>query len=597
MKRTLLCALCGLIACLAMSACAGPTPPGEPCGIIEPTQALYDGLDLLKPHAAQTADAEGKTEYCIVIDDGSGMKGFVSEYCFSYGAVLTAVMDVSIGGQRTYFRASELDGAQGGANAAAESFLNEATQVEFFRDESNDVSNVIEAMASLYQRDGNQVMILVSGLMIPTEDGCMSAAAAIRNAFLLPENATVGIIGMVGDFRGTIENLPVNPRTGSARKISDYMVQQRDENGVFRHPLYILFMGDDRAVLSAMEKAMTGLKASGLRDGSNPVYALYFSEYGVSRREEDNVELEFHMGHDEYDIAGYDVQYIVRGVADENGTVEYPSTKAVPAEYQQLLKNIQIVKLYSMKRGNVEKNVTLYGTIPFTLTDSSVKGEPIVDRHGLLVPVKELSLSDKDYSVSVDIRVLEYDQKAGAQPAAKWTAADQSLVKCESQILNVQKGTIELKLTVNSKLIQQDEPLLVAIDVSVRIDPKWEEIEALYDTDWIGGLTLNQKEFEREANRQDTSSSARYTYATTAKTPFLSSLFESGICDQQIEITLNAIGEKTEACVQTAMFGVVVRTYPAVYVKGDWSNTENFGGWAFSYEEALGITRELASGH
>ena len=126
----------------------------------------------------------------------------------------------------------------------------------------------------------------------------MQAANALQKAVIEPEHATLGLIGIQADFRGSIENLPVSPTTGYKRKISDYMVKERDESDVFRHPLYILFLGDDQAVLSAMEKAMTKLSTCGLLDDTNTCRALFFSEYGLSQVEERNTSFEFKMGHD-----------------------------------------------------------------------------------------------------------------------------------------------------------------------------------------------------------------------------------------------------------------------------------------------------------
>lgn len=96
MKKRLLCALCCLMACFAMSACRQENPPDEPYGIMSPTQALLGELDLLKPHADPSPATADQVDYRVVIDDGSGMKGFVSSYCATYSAVLTAIMDVSM---------------------------------------------------------------------------------------------------------------------------------------------------------------------------------------------------------------------------------------------------------------------------------------------------------------------------------------------------------------------------------------------------------------------------------------------------------------------------------------------------------------------
>ena len=255
MKKTLPILLCCLVVGFALCACRGETKPAEPYGIMTPTKTLYGGLDQLKETKDEQMPSTNPVDYRIVIDDGSGMLGFISNHCTSYRAAIAAAMDASSRGSSTYIPASKL--AKGDTVAWNSALLEEVSKPEFFRDKSNNVSDVIAAMAKQYQPDNRQVMIFISDLMIPTEAGCVTAANAIRDTFLLPDNTTAGLIGIVGDFRGTIENLPVSPKTGYSRKISDYMVLERDESDVFRHPLYMLFLGDDQAVLEAMEKAMT----------------------------------------------------------------------------------------------------------------------------------------------------------------------------------------------------------------------------------------------------------------------------------------------------------------------------------------------------
>ena len=534
-------------------------------------------------------------DYRIVIDDGSGMLGFTANYCTSYRAAVAAVMDASSRGESAYIPASKL--VKGDMTAWDHALLEEINKPEFFRDKSNDISDVIQAMAKQYQPDSRQVLVLISDLMIPTEAGCVQAANAIRDTFLLPEDTTAGLIGIIGDFRGTIENLPINPKTGYTRKISDYMVKERDESDVFRHPLYILFLGDDQAVLSAMEKAMTKLSTCGLLDDTNTCSALFFSEYGLSQVEERDTSFEFKMGHDTYNAAKDEMAYIVRGVEDVNGEVLYPSTPAIPEEYQLLLSDMDLIRLYTDARGNKEENVVFHCNIPFTLTDSSQKGEVITDKHKLFVPASELNLSEKDYSVEPVIRVLDYQEKDG-QIKAAWVEPDAAVIRCDNKSIQVKSGTIELDLSVNTGLIEDDKPLLISIGARVYVEPKVEEIEALYDTSWINDWTLNLKAFDREFTRQSESpSSARFTYETTAKTPFLSSLFIGGVADQQINITRTAIADKTGACVETGMFGIVVRDYPAKYLRNQhWDDNEDFGGWAYSLEEAKELMMALSKG-
>ena len=595
MKRTLPILLCCLVFGIALSACKGETKPTEPLGIMTPTKALYGGLDQLKePKDEQTPSAD-TVEYRIVIDDGSGMIGFTANHCTSYRAAIAAVMDASSRGDSVYIPASKL--VKGDTAAWNGALLEEVSTPEFFRDKTNSVSDVIAAMAKEYQPDGRQVMIFISDLMIPTEAGCVTAANAIRDTFLLPDDTTAGLIGIIGDFRGTIENLPVNPKTGYTRKISDYMVLERDDSDVSRHPLYMLFLGDDRAVLSAMEKAMTKLNTCGLLDESNACRALFFSEYDFTQAEKHDVSFEFDMGHNDYNAAGDDMAYIVRGVENKKGLILYPASQAIPEDYQLLLSDMKLIRLYTDARGKKEENVTLHCGIPFTLIDSAQKGDAITDKHELLIPAEETNFSDKDYTVEPVIRVLEYQEEAG-QIKAAWVEPDPALIRCVDKSIQVKNGTVEVKLTVNSDMIEEDAPLLISVGARVCIEPKVEEIEALYNTSWISEWTLNLKAFDREFTRQNESpSSARFTYATTAKTPFLESLFVGGVADQQIDITRLAIANKTVACQDTGMFGIVVRDYPAKYVKSKhWDDKEDFGGWAFSLEEARDLMKELGKG-
>ena len=62
MKKTLLCALCCLMVIFALGACAGKKVPKEPISIMEPTQALFDGLDNMEAHEDEEEDEEESAE-------------------------------------------------------------------------------------------------------------------------------------------------------------------------------------------------------------------------------------------------------------------------------------------------------------------------------------------------------------------------------------------------------------------------------------------------------------------------------------------------------------------------------------------------------
>lgn len=573
--------------CFFLSGCVKEKTP-EPYGIMQPTEALYAGLDLINPEtqAAESSTA-GQETFTIVVDDGLGMKGFISTYCLSYRAAITAATSVSMSHESVFVRASDMLSGTQSTQKEANSFFQNAVQDQFFREKSNDAAAVIERMANQFKADPTQVMILISDLMLPTEDDCMKAAKALKSAVITPEHTTMGLIGIVGDFRGTIENLPVSPTTGYKRKISDYMVRERDEKGNFRHPLYLLFIGDDQAVLSAMQKALSSLKSSKLLDATTPYYALYFSEYDIARRETDDIFATFNLGCQDYNAADYPVEFVVRGMKNETGVVKYPAANTVSDSYQQLLSNVPIVKLYDLERGNTEKNVKIRCTVPFTLQDSTQGGSALLDPYGLVVPAAKFTPAHEDYTVTAEIRVLEYTEQNG-KAQASWVLPEAALMRCESAEIDATGKKIDLVLSVDTTVLEKDEPLLCQVGVRVGIQPQWAEISALYDTSWVDEITLNLKAFDSESIQIGGSdSSARYTYATTAKTPFLANLICDGIAGQQIQTIGESIGQKTQACVQTTLFGMVVRDVPNKYVSnGTWDETEDFNGWAFSIIDA-----------
>jgi len=163
MKKTLLCVLICLMGCFLCNACGNPKIP-DPAGIMEPTQALYDGLDKLKPQEVQTKKSTlDQEQFCIVVDDGLGMKGFISQYCQSYRAALGAASSVSIGSPRTCLCASDVIKGSSGTKISNDTFFQNAMQEDFFGEKSNNIASVIKKLAEQSDQNPNQVTIFDFG--------------------------------------------------------------------------------------------------------------------------------------------------------------------------------------------------------------------------------------------------------------------------------------------------------------------------------------------------------------------------------------------------------------------------------------------------
>lgn len=574
--------------CFFLSGCVKPKTP-EPKNIMQPTTALLDGLKSLTPEEVKAQeDTLGDESYRIIVDDGFGMKGFVATHCQSYRAVITAIAGVSMSSESTCVRASDLVNDFPSSQSAAKKFFEEAVNETFFQPKSNSASAIIREIAEEYQDNPNQVLILISDLMIPTEDDCALAAKALQDAVITPEHATMGIISIKGDFRGAIENLPVSPTTGYIRKISDYMVIDKDARGNFKHPLYVLFIGDDQAVLNAMEKTMTSLKNSSSLDSSNELNALYFTEYGITRRAQDDITTTFNLGYPDYNDAGYPAYFLFRGVNDASGKVKYAANSVIEESYQQKLADVPFAKIYTLERGTSENNVKIRCTVPYSRIDSSTNGATIIDTNGLVKTAGDMKLTSEDYTVTADLYTLDYSEGKDGTAKADWVAADPTIVTCESKIINADCNRVDVTLTVHTAAMGPDESLVCKVLVHIAAKPSWESIQALYDTQWVSDISLNLTNFDNESlNMGGAETSARFTEATTARTPFFKELINVGICEEQMKQVLQNLTDQTAACVEVAMFGIVVRDVPVKYDQSySWDEKESFGGWAFSEDEA-----------
>jgi hypothetical protein len=346
-------------------------------------------------------------------------------------------------------------------------------------------------------------------------------------------------------------------------------------------------LGNDRAVLEAMNYAYSGLQSSGMFDDSNPIYALYFSEYDAIPKASNDMKISFDTGEPLYDEAMYPIKYIIRGVPDQQGSEEldYGTTSGnieIDMEQAQLLSRIRIIKMYTGVRGNTSENVKTECSIPFTFVDSSNKNDEISDKYDLLKSVSEIEFSEKDFQLTPTI--IAYRKGADGKITED---INQTILQCESANIDFDSKKVNLVLSMDTNMLEVDDPILFEIEVIVSVKPQWEEVSALFGAEWVSDMTLNQKQFTNERMLQPGAiTSARYTSATTAKTPFLSSLLNSSLREQQIQITIDAIKKNTEACISKIMFGIVVRDIPAKYVHSKkWDQDENFD-WAFSYNEA-----------
>lgn len=593
MKKTVAIIVVTMVLSTMFWGCDGSTVSDSPNGIMQPPLVLTDLLQAsAQKDIALDAPVPGNVEYHIIVDDGKSMQGFIAPYCYSYSVVLNAIMDATFNGSRYFYKGSNIVAGKLTA-VQTDAFLQDTNTMNFYMERNNSISDTITEIAAMaaVDEDKNDVYVFVSDIMIPSEDECMAASETLNRSFLSKEGMSAGVIGIMGDFSGYILNLPVDSKSGKARTIQEYAVIEKDEHNVFRHPIYIMFLGNERLVYQAMEKAVEVCQNSDVLDNSNPVNALFYYGYCAETNGQREMSISFNTSIEAYNKADYDMRYIFCGLPDEDGNVEYPADRKLDPEDVELLSGIPCISVYSGARPKKEQNIQLTCTVPYTVTRvPNTDGATQRDKFNLMQGKQKLDFEKSDYNVEVTLQKLSQ----GASSASYiWEDVEPTKLSLEKVRFDADSETAAITLALDASKLDLDAPQIYAVTIRIVVSPQWSEIQANYSFEWLRDWTLNIKSFTNEYRADTKKTSARFTSASTAATPYLYSLLGSGLGDGRIESVCNEITAGTGSFAQTQVFGVVVREIPSVINPNKkWDPSDDLG-WAFSRESAVSILAEL----
>lgn len=258
-----------LLAVLMLVTGCGSSDLLVPLGLMEPLPNVIDQLGKTVSSQPTNPTSTVKSgNYYLIFDNSVNMKGFSAMNCNTLPVVEAACLEASQGEARMCYTTDALvfnedsDGdiseetqnlleKEASAAENVDSFFAKLSGEEFFKNRTLDggkLSNILTFASR--KSDHDSVCIFVSDLMLPGENDCVNVAEAIRSKVLSQDGTSIGIIGILGDFYGNIKNYP------NTEKINLQLtstVKDKDNYGNFRHPVYMVFIGNENLVFSAME--------------------------------------------------------------------------------------------------------------------------------------------------------------------------------------------------------------------------------------------------------------------------------------------------------------------------------------------------------
>jgi len=595
-----------LVVCFLLTGCG--TNLLVPQGLMEPLPEITTQIAKTEtfPTTTKTSLDMGK-EYYLIVDNSMNMKGFSSERCNTFDVIRAACLEASQNGTRICYTPTAkqfstdwsgdisketLAMLESEATSAldSESFFNKMSGDDFFKAkplEAETLTNLFDYISA--NSSENSVCIFVSDLMLASEAQCIQVADTIRSKMLGKDGMTIGIIGILGDYFGNIKNYPGTERINLQLTTS---VIDRDNYGNFRHPIYMVFLGNENLVYSTMERTLNVLKRSSAIDDTNPIEVALFSGYKTEPSTQSRITLQLQNNLADHN---YEPGFIFKGVRMlDNDEPQYPAKGVLKSDEIELIESVPIARVYDGERGDSTKNIHLQMTLPYEIVVTPNYAElGSKDKFGLLSSLSKVIWNADDFSLNIDFLMLDYIYSKSGDPmddSAQWVRPDKSLIYSTGEATFTNEGTpcFDIDLTLNVDALERDVPLIFKISLSAIANPS----SAHYTTDelfeWVEDWTLDNEEYMQEFDRyrsKPNGTSAEFTEITTAHTPYLSSLFGQSLYDTYSDVNTTRLATESAGYSVSTVFGVVVRGIPEEYEIGNWRGDQNFGGWMFSRDE------------
>lgn len=420
--------------------------------------------------------------------------------------------------------------------------------------------------------DESSVHIFITDLAMPQPSDAYMIVDALTD-WIIPNNSlTMGLIGVQADFAGIVRDIPVT-----------YVGVQLPERSNYQKPIYLLFIGEKKAVFSSMDHFLRECENNDGLSADGQVNAMYYYKYdrkctlpaSVLSSKQQDVSVAYTELLPEYMLEQYNTTYVFSDIPEDPETKEFVTAMPFAKVYSGILADARI--------WDETDNVTFSFPIPYEIVCETGNA-----KSKLLKPGQSLEFSDGTLTLTSELQRLRYILSGEALHLEGWSAAngDGLTLSSNTALFDLGRERGRKAVTVAGRIdvtqFELDNPAIFKAEFDVSYIPSDEELSRDYDTAWLHDWQMDidtlQKEWGREA-----------CFREAVKSPHLAEVFDEMLLGAHLAAVKSNLSENDTAFEQSAMFGLILREQALYYDNStDWDDAEGFD-WAFSKNEIIAL--------
>jgi hypothetical protein len=241
-------AVLGIAVAIGVNSTSGkaePPLPPEYIPLSAVQSAIQELADTQRPVRPRTVDSDWSGEVTIIIDDTNSMRGFLNAEDINSragsplrrftAAVLTLSEHFKYNNNSSFYSLS-------GQQYNPIDFFNEAQDFALYRKDIT-YSHLYDALSDRFVADKADLYVLLTDLESVNARETMELVNLLSSEFLSDTEKAIGIVGVNADY---------SLRDGylTEYSISQENIYPKSPNGTYKHPFYILLMGDAPKVIA-----------------------------------------------------------------------------------------------------------------------------------------------------------------------------------------------------------------------------------------------------------------------------------------------------------------------------------------------------------
>lgn len=545
-----------------------PDPPAK--------AALHEDLleELKLPRAPENhVNATQEIEYHIIMDSriasSNSRSGFLRKNCVTLQNILSCLQtSVSGKGYKGYYTgkakvydSDPVSGKQVEVGVTNYSLTNNLfSQASCAKFSSTDLlpSETIVQIAS--EVTEKSVYVFVTDLAMPNAGESAQIISALSERVLTNNNLTVGLIGALADYCGTVLDIPIS-------KVGVDLPPK----GHYQKPVYLLLVGQKDAVYELMDTFLYASESNNSLNQTGQMNALYYRKYEFATRKDATT------GEVQEAATVKNTGCLAKYMVDQYNPSNIFKMSAEDSEWKDVLSNLPFSKIYSGIK--FDKNMTSdKGNLQFSFEipykiqsmNESAKSE-------LMKKVGDISLSELSPTLNTELYRIAFHEDASELVVSKAepVSSDELYIDANTAKSDPQSERWTVSGNYNASKLELDNPVIYSVRMTFNCKAPSQLLEKSYDTAWL-------KQWQMDLDKLQKNWGSESNIGEALKTPYLADIFGNALLNANTTAVQKYISDFSTQYVNGINFGVVLREQALHYNnEGDWEDDEDFG-WAFS---------------